>query len=115
MRAGDELTLTIERPVAGGRMIARHEGAVVLVGGAIPGERVRARVERVSRQVAWAETIDVLDPSADRRGDGPDRHCGGATYAHIAYPRQLTFKSEVIADAFRRIGRRALDRGTTRR
>jgi 23S rRNA (uracil1939-C5)-methyltransferase len=109
MRAGDELTLTIERPVAGGRMIARHEGAVVLVGGAVPGELVRARVERVSRQVAWAETTEVIEPSADRRTDGPDRHCGGAAYAHIAYPRQLTLKGEVIADAFRRIGRRPLD------
>ena len=41
------MELTPDRPVAGGRMLARHEGRVVLVAGAIPGERVRVRVERV--------------------------------------------------------------------
>jgi tRNA/tmRNA/rRNA uracil-C5-methylase (TrmA/RlmC/RlmD family) len=44
---GALLTLIVDRPVAGGRMLARHEGQVVFVSGAIPGERVRARVERV--------------------------------------------------------------------
>ena len=34
--------LTIERPVAGGRMMARLDGRVVFVAGALPGERVRA-------------------------------------------------------------------------
>ena len=33
-------------------MLARHEGQIVLVAGAIPGERVRVRIERVSKQVA---------------------------------------------------------------
>ena len=40
------LTLDIEKPAAGGRMLARLNGQIVLVWGAIPGERVRARVER---------------------------------------------------------------------
>ena len=48
------LDLSVERPVAGGLMLARHEGRVVLVGGAIPGERVRARVDRERRDVIFA-------------------------------------------------------------
>ena len=43
MSVGDVLPLTIEKPVAGGRMIARLDGRIVLVSGAIPGERVHAR------------------------------------------------------------------------
>ncbi|MGE3345296.1 MAG: TRAM domain-containing protein, partial [Vicinamibacterales bacterium] len=41
-----ELELTIERPVPGGDMLARHDGRIVFVSGAIPGERVRAAVVR---------------------------------------------------------------------
>jgi 23S rRNA (uracil1939-C5)-methyltransferase len=102
---GRMLTLTIEKPAAGGRMIARHDGQVVLVGGAIPGERVRARVDRATRKVAYAETTSVDEPSADRRAWDGDVQCGGCLYAHIAYARQLEIKAAVIVDAFARIGR----------
>jgi 23S rRNA (uracil1939-C5)-methyltransferase len=86
-------------------MLARHNGQVVFVAGAIPGERVRARIERVSKQLAYAETIDVLEPSPDRRVSTADWACAGSVYAHIAYPRQLLLKSALIADAFARIGK----------
>src|SRR6516164_957007 len=86
-------------------MIARVDGQVVLVSGAIPGERVLARVERVSRRVAYAETVAVEEPSPDRRAVDGDPLCGGALYSHIAYERQLAIKSAVIADALARIGR----------
>jgi 23S rRNA (uracil1939-C5)-methyltransferase len=85
-------------------MIARHDGRVVLVSGAIPGERVRGRIVRVAKGVAHAETVAVDEPSADRRAAG-DPLCGGCVYRHITYPRQLEIKSQVIADAFTRIGR----------
>ena len=102
---GDVIPLTIEKPAAGGAMIARHDRRVVLVSGAIPGERVRARLVRVAKGVAHAETVAIDEPSPDRREASGDPLCGGCLYAHIAYPRQLEIKSQVIADAFRRIGR----------
>jgi 23S rRNA (uracil1939-C5)-methyltransferase len=105
LTAGQTLDLIIERPAAGGRMIARVDGRVVLVAGAIPGERVRARIERIGKGVVFAETIAVDAPSADRRAPFTDPACGGCRYAHIDYPRQLEIKSQVIADAFARIGR----------
>ena len=102
------IDLTIEKPAAGGRMIARHEGLVVLVHAAIPGERVRAVVERVGQGVAYATAIDVMEPSADRRTGIHDWACGGNVYAHIAYPRQLRLKAEIVADALARIGKMAV-------
>jgi 23S rRNA (uracil1939-C5)-methyltransferase len=98
------LTLEIEKAAAGGRMLARHEGQVVLVSGAIPGERVVARLDRKERGVAFADVIEILQPSADRRGVPGDARCGGNVFAHIDYARQLTLKGEIIQDAFRRIG-----------
>jgi 23S rRNA (uracil1939-C5)-methyltransferase len=107
--ATDTLELTIDRPVAGGRMLARHEGRVVLVAGAVPGERVRARVERATRQVVFATVVDVLEASPDRRVPACDPACGGAAYAYITGDRQRALKAEIVADAFRRIGRVTLE------
>ncbi|HET7218064.1 MAG TPA: TRAM domain-containing protein [Vicinamibacterales bacterium] len=109
LRHGQVLDLTIEKPAAGGRMIARHEGQVVLVAGAIPGERVSARIERTEKRVAFAEAVDVRDPSPDRRPATADPLCGGCVYSHIEYARQLALKSAIVQDAFARIGRIPLD------
>lgn len=111
LTAGQTLSLTIEKPAAGGRMIARSEGQVVLVSGAIPGETVTARVERVGRGVAYAETTDIERESPDRRTIDHDPLCGGCLYAHIDYARQLAVKALVIEDAFARIGHLTLSDG----
>jgi 23S rRNA (uracil1939-C5)-methyltransferase len=108
MKSGESLSLTIEKPAAGGRMIARLDGQIVLVGGAIPGERVTARVEHAGKGVLYAVTESVEQASPDRRAVDSDPECGGCLYAHIAYERQLSLKSEVIADAFARIGKLSL-------
>jgi 23S rRNA (uracil1939-C5)-methyltransferase len=101
----ETVSLSVERPAVGGPMIARLEGRIVLVTGAIPGERVTARIDRVSKAVAFASTIAVETPSADRRPSFEDPTCGGCTYSHIAYPRQVEIKRQVIVDAFSRIAR----------
>src|SRR5262245_48322934 len=99
------LTLDVEKAVAGGRMLARHDGQIVLVAGAIPGERVVARIERRARGVLHAEVLDVQSASPDRRQPPHDAACGGQVYAHIAYERQLQLKAEIVRDAFRRLGK----------
>lgn len=104
LTSGDVIPLAIEKPAVGGAMIARHEGRVVLVSGAIPGERVQARIRRVSKGMAYADAVAVDEPSPDRRATTGDPSCGGCLYSHIAYPRQLEIKGQTIADAFWRIG-----------
>src|SRR6187401_2991820 len=103
MQPGSLLTLDIEKPAAGGRMLARHRGQVVLVWGAIPGERVTARVERVGKGVIYADTTEVLTPSPDRRPVAGDWRCGGSVLAFVEYPRQLELKGQIIQDALARI------------
>lgn len=106
---GQELELVVEKPASGGFTIARHDGQVLLVRGAIPGERVRVRVTRADKRVAFAETADVLEPSPDRREPPGDPSCGGCLYAFIDYPRQLLLKGQIVQDAFTRIGRIPLE------
>src|SRR5690349_5450386 len=86
-------------------MIARHLGQVVLVRGAIPGERVRVWIERAEKRLAYAVTREVVDASPDRREGVDDPLCGGALYSHIRYDRQRAIKSDVVRDAFARLGR----------
>lgn len=105
LTAGQTLSLKIEKPAVGGRMIARANGQVVLVAGAIPGEQVEVTIERVTKGVAYARTTKVEEPSSDRRQPEFEPHCGGCLYAYVDYPRQLTLKAEVIGDALLRIGR----------
>jgi len=109
LRPGALVRLDVERPVVGGRMIAREGGRVVLVRGAIPGERVEARIERVQRQVAWADTVRVLTASPDRVEVPAGLTCGGQLLAHVSAARQRTLKGEILADALRRIGKIAVD------
>jgi 23S rRNA (uracil1939-C5)-methyltransferase len=85
-------------------MLARHDRRVLLVSGAIPGERVTARVERAAKGVLYAETIAIVSASPDRREITGDSRCGGNVLAHVSYPRQLELKAEIIQDGFTRIG-----------
>src|SRR5688572_2412204 len=104
-----QFEVTIDRAVGGGRMLGRRDRPVVLVAGAVPGERVRVEVERTTSHVTWARVVDVIEPSPDRRDPPFDSPCGGLAYAHIDYARQCALKGDVIADAFRRVGKIALD------
>src|SRR3989442_4872549 len=89
-------------------MPGRHDGQGVGGPGALGGERFRPRIDRVSRQMPFAETVAVGRASSDRRVPAVDPACGGSLYAHIAYARQLSLKSELILDAFARIAKVAL-------
>lgn len=100
---GQIVALLVEKPAAGGAMIARVDGQIVLVSGAIPGERVQARIVRTGKGVAYAEVVGVDEASPDRQPPFVDPACGGCLYAFIRYERQLAIKSAVIADAFARI------------
>jgi 23S rRNA (uracil1939-C5)-methyltransferase len=86
-------------------MIARAGGQVVLVAGAIPGERATVQIERVAKGVAYGQALAIEQSSPDRREPFVDPACGGCAYAHIAYPRQRAIKAQVVADALGRIGR----------
>jgi len=67
---GQQVELTIEKPASGGRMIARHLGQVVLVRGAIPGERVLAWIERGPLGRPSSGRTATIEPSRTREEVG---------------------------------------------
>ena len=113
VQAGETVDVTVEKPASGGRMLARHEGQIILVAGAIPGERVTTQITKAGKQVAFADVTAVLERSDDRRQTSGDPACGGCLYAHITHPRQVQLKAEIIRDAFVRIGRISLPESPT--
>jgi 23S rRNA (uracil1939-C5)-methyltransferase len=100
---GAELELTIDTFAYGGAGVARLDGYVLFVQGAVPGDRVRARVTKRKRAYAEARTLELLEPSPDRiepRAPHP-----GAPWQVLPYERQLAEKEDQVRDALQRIGR----------
>jgi 23S rRNA (uracil1939-C5)-methyltransferase len=102
-RPGDELELTVDALAFGGDGIARADGYVVFVAGAIPGDRVRARVFKAKRAYGHARVVELLEPSPERIPPAADHP--GAPWQVLPYERQLAVKAEQVEDALRRIGR----------
>ncbi len=96
---------TIERLVANGAGLARVEGRVLFVAGALPGDRVRARVVRSAKRHDEAVVEELLEPSPDRRAPRCAHFgaCGGCALQHLAYPAQLAAKRAMTLDALRSI------------
>jgi 23S rRNA (uracil1939-C5)-methyltransferase len=103
------LELQTERMAAGGAALARHEGRVIFIPYALPGERVRARVRSGRKGWSEAELIEVLEDSEDRVeprcphfGRGK---CGGCHWQHASYGAQLRYKTAVVREQLERIGK----------
>ncbi|HEV8200822.1 MAG TPA: 23S rRNA (uracil(1939)-C(5))-methyltransferase RlmD [Candidatus Polarisedimenticolia bacterium] len=103
---GATLSLDIVDLARGGRGVGRHEGFVVFVPGALPGETVRARIRKVHRAWADAALLEIVASSRDRR-KAPCPHfdrCGGCDLQHLAEAGQAEAKRLQVVEALRRIG-----------
>lgn len=112
------LTLDVGPMAHGGHCVARHEGRVIFVRHAIPGEVVRARVTDSGPQAKFwrADVVEVLEASDYRRrhiwklADALRAHemdrlpVGGAEYGHITDQHQRRVKAQVFRDTLQRIG-----------
>ena len=106
-RPREELELVIDSLAHGGRGVARRNGYVVFVSGALPGDTVRAAVTKSKRSYAEARVVELIKPSEDRipdRCEHGGEPCPGAPWQGLAYQEQLRHKSEQVDDALRRLG-----------
>jgi 23S rRNA (uracil1939-C5)-methyltransferase len=106
-RRGAELDLEVTSLAQGGRGVARSNGFVVFVSGALPGDLVRARLTKSKRSYAEATVVERLRPSSERRPDScvhDGEPCPGAPWQGLPYERQLEEKSGHVAEALERIG-----------
>ena len=115
--AGEEAVLDVGPVAHGGHCVARHEGRVVFVRHAVPGEKVRVRLTDAGEDAKFwrADVVEVLDASPDRvehfwhaadslrawgHGHPP---VGGAEFGHMTRARQLSLKADVLAEQLTRL------------
>ena len=87
--------------------VAHADGFAVFVRGALPGEKIRARVETVKKSYATATLTDILEASPERTKPRCPIYdlCGGCQLQHLAYASQLREKQRQVEDAVRHIGK----------
>jgi len=112
---GKELELDVTNIAHGGISVARHDGRVIFVSDAIPGERVLARITEDSKKSFWrAETLKVITPSEHRQmhvwssasvARDPDDRAGGAEFGHIEIGHQRELKRQVVVDSLQRFAK----------
>ncbi len=104
---GELLEVEIDSLAFGGRGVARRDGYVIFVAGALPGDRVRVEVTKSKSRFAEARTVELLRPGGDRvaeRCTHGGEPCPGAPWQGLAYEHQLAHKQALVKDALRRIG-----------
>ncbi len=105
---GGELTVVTGAPANGGSCVAHHEGRVVFVRYALPGERVRVRVTADRGSYWHAEVIEVIEPSPDRIASlCPIAGVDGAGCCDLAFAlpeAARVLKAQVVANQLQRLG-----------
>ena len=106
LHRGDPLQVSIETATIDGSGVARVDGQVVFVPGALPGERCSVRIAHVGRSAVFAQLLSVLTPSAHRvEPDCPYfPRCGGCALRHMDYEQELALKQAHVQSCLTRIG-----------
>ena len=106
LHRGDELRLEITDAAFEGKAVARHEGLVVFVENAVPGDVVIAKLLKIKKSFAEAKVVRIERPSPLRTKPRCKYFgvCGGCKWQHVDYQSQLRFKQQQVVDSFERIG-----------
>lgn len=103
----DEVMLDIIGMTHEGEGVGRVEGFTLFVSGALPGEKVRAKVLKTKKQYGYAKLLELVQPSSDRIAPPCSIYdqCGGCQLQHMDYTAQLAWKRQLVVDNLQRIGK----------
>ncbi|QYO65509.1 class I SAM-dependent RNA methyltransferase [Leptolyngbya sp. 7M] len=104
---GDEFEIRIERIVPRGLGLGHSGGLTVFVPLAAVGDKLNVRIYEIKGRSAFAEIIEILEPSSDRIDPICEYfgECGGCDLMQLGYAAQLAAKRAMILDCFRRIAK----------
>lgn len=99
--------ITITDYAAEGKALVRHEGKVIFVSGAVPGDTVDILLTKNKKDWAEGRVTKIIQPAPDRLTPFC-RHfgiCGGCKWQMLPYQKQLQYKQQEVASNFTRIGK----------
>lgn len=109
MEIGDRVEVDISAIAHGGHCVARHEGQVIFVRHAIPGERALVEITAITKNFARGNCVSVLKKSEHRVTPScPYAHpegCGGCDFQHISLKHQRALKAQIISEQFQRLAK----------
>ncbi len=103
---GVNLRVKIEKVAHGGVFVARHEGRVIFVTGAIDGEVVDVEITEDAGKFLRATVTNVIEASEHRQPHfwkAAREGAGGAEFGHIKLEHQRELKAQVLAEALQRM------------
>ena len=103
----EEYTLRITDIGTNGEGIGHlNDGYTLFVKGALPGDTVRAGINRAQKSYAYARISEMIEPSPDRAQPVcPNAgRCGGCQIMHLTYDAQLRFKENKVKELLTRVG-----------
>ncbi|MCM3494522.1 23S rRNA (uracil(1939)-C(5))-methyltransferase RlmD [Paenibacillus lactis] len=103
----DEVILEIIGMTHEGEGVGRVEGYTLFVQGALPGEKVRAKVLKTKKQYGYAKLLELVERSQHRIAPPCPIYdqCGGCQLQHMDYTAQLEWKRQLVIDNLERIGK----------
>lgn len=102
LQIGQKIPLTIKRLGINGEGIGYFKHKIVFVAQALPDEVVTAQITKVFLHYALAKILRIRQESPFRVEKKDDYDVGGIELEHLAYPKQLEFKRDIILQALRK-------------
>jgi len=101
------IELKIESIAFEGGGVAKSEGKVYFIKGAVPGDKVIARINKKKKSYSFGEIDSLLEESPDRIAPMCQHFglCGGCSWQQLKYHKQLFWKRQHVIDSFSRIGK----------
>lgn len=100
----DEIELKIEKMANEGKGLGRHDNQVVFVPLSVPGDILKVKITKASKNFCEAEILEIKTPSSDRVAPPCPYYgdCGGCNFQHISYAKQLEIKNSLVEETLKK-------------
>lgn len=104
MKKNEEYIVEILDNGFGGEGIAKIDGQVIFVSGAIKGEKVKIKILKVTAKACYAKIVEILQKSEHRTLSQCETYtqCGGCALRHMNYEYTMKIKQESVQNTLKK-------------